>query len=43
MNTHGNVSFNAQALRAWVGLTTEAKLTPDVMTQIDKITTPLAA
>ena len=23
MNTHGNVSFNAQALRAWVGLTTE--------------------
>ncbi len=23
MNTHGNVSFNAQALRAWVGLTCE--------------------
>jgi long-chain acyl-CoA synthetase len=23
MNTHGNVSFNAQALRAWAGLTTE--------------------
>ncbi len=23
MNTHGNISFNAQALRAWAGLTTE--------------------